>query len=179
MKSERDAAVRAVARFAAITAKQRRGKPAPVQKQNCLLAFFQTISNRGSQLFRQDRGCLFLPAFLAKIDNAHERHLLFVHALGENGQPIFARARIVITLQRRRGAAQNHHAFLDLRPHHCDIARVIPRRLFLFVGGLVFFIDNDEPEIFQRSKNGAARADYDPGAPGMDFVPFIVALAFR
>src|SRR4030095_12564507 len=77
MKGERHATIRTVARFAAIAAKQRSGKAAPIQKENGLLAFFQTIGNGGAQSFRQNRGGLFLPAFLAKIDNASQRHLLF------------------------------------------------------------------------------------------------------
>jgi hypothetical protein len=32
MKGERDAAIRAIARFAAVAAQQRRGKTAPIQK---------------------------------------------------------------------------------------------------------------------------------------------------
>ena len=83
----------------------------------------------------------------------------------------------MITLQRRRGASQNHDAFLNLRAHDGDIARVIARRFFLFVGGLVFFIDDNQPEIFQRREHRAAGADDDARAAGMDFVPFIVPFA--
>jgi isocitrate/isopropylmalate dehydrogenase len=46
VKGERDTAIRAIARFAAITAQQRRGKAATIQKQNCLLAFFEAITDR-------------------------------------------------------------------------------------------------------------------------------------
>ncbi len=55
---------------------------------------------------------------------------------------------------------------------------MIPGRFLLFVGCLVFLIDHDEAEIFQRRENGAARADHDACAAGMNFVPFIVPLAF-
>src|SRR5262249_41387380 len=41
----------------------------------------------------------------------------------------------------------------------------------------MFFIDNDESEIFQGRENSAARADYNPRATRMNLVPFIVALA--
>src|SRR6516162_9821594 len=99
VKRERDAAIRAVARFAAIAAKQRRGETAPIEKQNCLLAFFQAISNGLQQFFRKNGRFLFLSSFLAKIDDAHQRHLLFVYALGESDQPIFADRGVVITLE--------------------------------------------------------------------------------
>ena len=72
----------------------------------------------------------------------------------------------------------NDDAFLHLGAHDRDIARVITRRFLLFVGGLVFFIDHDQAEIFQRRENRAARADHDPRPAGMNLVPFIVALAF-
>ena len=55
---------------------------------------------------------------------------------------------------------------------------MITRRFLLFVSGLVFFIDHDEAEIFQRRENRAARADDDARAAGMNLVPFIVPLAF-
>ena len=54
---------------------------------------------------------------------------------------------------------------------------MIPWRFLLFVGRFVFFIDNDESEILQRREYCAARADHDPGAAGMNLVPFIVAFA--
>ena len=99
MEGEGDTAIRAIARFAAVAAKQRSGKAAPIQKQNCLLAFLETISDSAAQFFRQNRNRPFFPAFLAKIDNAHERHLPIVHALRQGRQPILADGRVVITLQ--------------------------------------------------------------------------------
>src|SRR5207237_7434528 len=62
--------------------------------------------------------------------------------------------------------------------HDCDVACVIARGFFLLVSRLVFFIDNDESELLQWGKDRAARTDHDPRAPGMDLVPFVVALAF-
>ena len=84
----------------------------------------------------------------------------------------------MITLERRRGAAQHDDAFFDFRADDCDIAGVISRRFLLFVGRFVFFIDNDESEILQRRENSAARADHDPRAAGLNLVPFIVPFAF-
>ena len=63
--------------------------------------------------------------------------------------------------------------------HNRDIARVITRRFFLFVGRFVFFIDDDQPEIFQRREDRAARADDDARASRLNLVPFVVAFAFR
>ena len=83
----------------------------------------------------------------------------------------------MITLQRRRGAAEHDDAFFHLRAHDGDIARVIARRFLLLVGSLVFLIDDDEPEVRQRREDRAARADHDARAAVMNLVPFVVALA--
>src|SRR4026207_2515793 len=105
MKRERDAAIRTIARFTAITAEQRRGKPPPVQKENRLLSFLEAIGNGLRQFFGQNGRFLFLPSFLAQIDDTHERHLLLIDALGERNEPVLSDCRVVITLQRRRSAA--------------------------------------------------------------------------
>ena len=42
----------------------------------------------------------------------------------------------------------------------------------------MFFIYNDESEVFQGREDGAARADHNSRATGMDLVPFIVAFPF-
>src|ERR1700682_6134389 len=66
MERERDAAVRAIPRHAAITAKQRGRKSAPIQKQDRLLAFFQPRRNRLRQFLRKNRSDLTFSPFLAK-----------------------------------------------------------------------------------------------------------------
>src|SRR6266581_7648706 len=179
MKCERHTAIRTIASFAAIAAKKRSGKPAAIQKQDCLLTFLQTIGNGCTQFFRQNCSRLFFSTLLAKIDNANEWHLLFVDALGERSQTIFARCRVVITLQRWRRAAKNNPTLLDLRAHDRDIPRVITRRFLLLVSVFVFFIDDDEPEVFERCEDRAARPDGNPRPAGMNLVPLVVALALR
>src|SRR5207249_7669720 len=115
MKRERDAAIRTVPRFTAFTAKERRRKSTPIQKQNRLFAFLQTIGNCLRQFFRKYCSFLFFPSFLAKIDDAHERHLLLIYTLCQDHESILAGRGVVITLERRRGASENNSAFLDLR----------------------------------------------------------------
>src|SRR5262249_37557084 len=105
VKRERDTAIRTGTRFAAIAAEQRSEKPPPVQKQNRLLAFLQSIGNGLRQFFGQNGGFLFLPSLLAQIDNAHERHLFLVHALRQRHEAVLSDRRVVITLQRWRGTA--------------------------------------------------------------------------
>ena len=77
MKRERDAAIRAISRFATIAAQQRSGKTAPVQKQDRLFSFLEPIGD-GVRNFSDRIAAFFsFPPFLAQIDNANERHLLF------------------------------------------------------------------------------------------------------
>ena len=164
--------------FAALAAKKRSGKAAAIQKKDGLLPVFQAIVDRGAQFLRENGRGFFFPAFLPEIDDADQRHLAFIDALGQLAQDILAALRVVITLERGRGGAEQDDALFDLCPHDGDIARVIARRFLLLVGGLVFFIDHDQAEIFERREDGAARADHDPRAAGMNLVPFIVPLAF-
>src|SRR6476659_4903187 len=103
VKRERDTAIWTIARFTAIAAQQRGGKPAPVQKQNRLLSFLETIGNGLRQSLGQNGGFLFSASFLAQIDDTNERHLLLVDALRERDEPVLSGRRVVITLQRRRG----------------------------------------------------------------------------
>ena len=179
MKGERDAAIRAIARFAAIAAEQRSGKTAPVEKENGLLAFFESSGDRVAQFLRQNGRRFFFASLLPQIDDANERHLVFIDAFGQRRELILAARGVEITFQRWRSGAEKNDALFDLAAHDRDIARVITRRFFLFVGSFVFFIDHDEAEIFERREDGAARSDHDPRASGMNLVPFIVPLAFR
>ena len=121
---------------------------------------------------------IFFAASCRRSTIANERHLIVVHALGQRREPILAESRVVIALERGRRGAEHHHAFLHLPSHDRDIARVITRRFFLLVGRFVFFIDDDQPEVFQRGEDRAPCADDDVRAAGLNLVPFVVALAF-
>ena len=85
---------------------------------------------------------------------------------------------VKIAFKGRRGATKDNNAVLDLRPNDCYIAGMIAWGFLLFVGGFVLFVHDDETEVFERCKDGAAGANDDPSAAGMEFVPFVVALAF-
>ena len=92
---------------------------------------------------------------------------------------VLAARRIGVAFERGRCRAEQHDAFLELCPNDGDIASVVARRLLLFIGSLVFFIDHDQSEIYERRENGAAGADDDARPARMHLVPFIVPLAFR
>ena len=56
MKSERDAAVWAIARFTAGATKERGRESAAIEEQDGLLVFFEPAGDRGAQLFGEDSG---------------------------------------------------------------------------------------------------------------------------
>jgi hypothetical protein len=58
-----------------------------------------------------------------------------------------------------------------------DVARLVSGHLLLLVGGLVFFIDDDESEVGERGEDCAPCPDDDTGFPGSDAVPFVVAFS--
>ena len=114
---------------------------------------------------------------LAHVHDAHDGHLLVVHALGQFEQRVFALAAVVIAFQRRRGRAEHDHGAFHLAAHDGHVARVVARRLLLLVGVLVLLVHDDEAERFDRRKDGRARADDNARAALADLVPFVVALA--
>src|SRR2546421_302915 len=101
--------------------------------------------------------------------------LLVALVMGQRDSAILALHRLAA------GAAKHHRSIGDLAAHHCDIASLIARGLFLLVGGIVFFIHDDEREVFRfdRSKNCGAGPDNDAGLAAADAVPLLGTLVGR
>jgi hypothetical protein len=59
------------------------------------------------------------------------------------------------------------------------VAGVVAGGFLLLVGVLVFLVDDDEAERFDRGEDGGAGADDDAGAALADLVPFVMAFAGR
>ena len=49
----------------------------------------------------------------------------------------------------------------------------------MFVGILMLLIDDDDPGGFDRGKNRTPGTNHDSGRSVVDFVPLVVAFAFR
>ncbi len=142
--------------------------------------FFEPGDDRGVQFLSENRERFRFPPFLSQIDDAHERHLVVVHAQGQiRAARYLPRVALKITFERRRGGAEQDDATLQLSAHDGDVARMITRRFLLLVGRLVFFIDDDESEVFERREDGAACADDDARPARLNLVPLVVPLAFR
>ncbi len=74
--------------------------------------------------------------------------------------PVAAAPRIDFRFDRGRGRSEQHRNFRDRAAHHRHVAGVIMRAVLLLVGGVVLFIDDDEPEIGVRQEQRRARADH-------------------
>src|SRR5580658_2975467 len=90
---------------------------------------------------------------------------------------IFSVARVVIGFERRCGGAQQRYGSFEARAIYGGVAAVVARSFFLFVAGLLFFIHDDQAEIFERRENGRARADYYARFAVADAPPFAGAFA--
>ena len=66
---------------------------------------------------------------------------------------------------------------LPLSPDDRDVARVIPRRLLLLVGGVVLFVDDDETDVGQGSEDRRARADDHIDRAAVNAMPLVMTLA--
>ena len=65
------------------------------------------------------------------------------------------------------------------RTHDRAFAPVIQDSVLLLVGGVMPFLDDDEPEGRERGEHGAARADDDVDVAAADAVPLIVPFPLR
>ena len=79
----------------------------------------------------------------------------------------------------RRCRAQQKHAITLLHSLPRNFTCVIARRLILFVGRILFFIDNDETQVLQWGKNRRARADHYLGPAFANAVPLVKPFSGR
>ena len=88
--------------------------------------------------------------------------------IGETrGQPhrfIAALIDIDDSFQRRRRRRQRHRKTTETAARHRHITGVIDNAFFLFIGVVMFFIDNDETQFLKRQKQRRSRAHHQPRA---------------
>jgi len=58
-----------------------------------------------------------------------------------------------------------------------EVPGVVFGWVFLFVGGLVFLVDDDEAGVFDGGEDGGSGADDDAGFASADAVPFVESFA--
>jgi hypothetical protein len=82
-------------------------------------------------------------------------------------------------LQRRRRSGQHDRDLRQRCAQHRHVARLITDPVLLLVGLVVLLIDDDEPQLRQRQKEGRPRPDDDLGAAVGDRPPRIAPLRRR
>ena len=96
-----------------------------------------------------------------QIHNFYARQRPIGNARSQCQQFIFSFPRVVIGFHRRRRGTQQRQRAFHFRAHDGHIAPVIARCLFLFETVFLFFVDDDEPDIFQWCKHCRPRPDHD------------------
>ena len=83
---------------------------------------------------------------------------------------------VVQGLERRSCGAQDAMSRCKLRAFYSNVSAVIARCGVLLEAGLVLFIDDDQAEVINGSKDGGAGADDDVGVVCADVLPLDVSL---
>ena len=75
------------------------------------------------------------------------------------------------------GVAEPEHddGVRHLGAHHGHIARMVARRFFLLVGGVLLFIHDDQGKISDRGEHRRARTDHHAGFSALDAMPLLGA----
>ena len=142
-----DRAIAALKFFAAGPAQDYRRIPAPVQQHHSLFFALQPQPNLPDQLPRDHLFSAGFLKLLPHIDEFDFRQRTLLNPVRHFDQCIAILLGIEIRFQRRRGRAQHDHRVRKFCAHHCDIARMITRRLFLFIRRILLFVDDDQCEI--------------------------------
>src|ERR1700732_768784 len=122
---------------------------------------------------------LLLEVFLPHVDHADQRELTIIYPGGQTGEPIFSCLGVLVALQRGGRTAEQNCTTINLSSDNGQIAGVIARCFFLFVGGLVFFVDHDQTKTLNRREDSASGADRHACSAAVEFVPLIMTLACR
>ena len=77
----------------------------------------------------------------------------------------------------RRGAAEDDRGAGDPTELERHIDRVIARIALLFIGGLLFLVDDHQADAFERREKSRTRTDHDVGGAIEDTPPFVETLA--
>ncbi len=175
---EGDGAVVALDDVAAGWALEGAGEAAAVEEDDDLFVRFEAFFNGSTKDVGDDGVAPFVFLGLdAHIDNAGEGEGSSIGALGEFDELVFTELGVLESFERGGGGAEEDGAFFEMTADDGEVTGVILGWVFLFVGGFVFFIDDDEAEVLDGSEDGAAGPDDDAGFAGADAVPFVKAFA--
>ena len=85
------------------------------------------------------------------------------------GEVVFAEADVQQGLEGGDGGAEQHAGAVDARQGDGGVAAVVARRgVGLLVGRVLFFVDDDQPEVVVREEQGGAGAQDDGRGAGAE-----------
>ena len=173
--SHRYAAPGALRHIAAFTAEQHTAAAAAIQKENALFAagkvFLKFFPKHPA-----DKPRITLPNLLPKIR---------YHDLGQSPFVISAAQQKLVIASLLRGpgsfhgwcgGTQQQSGIMFGAKVFCHIPGVIPGRIFRLVAALLFFIHDNETQVFQRRENRRAGTQHHPDLSPSDAFPLVIAL---
>ena len=166
-----DGTIFALQRLAAGAAQHHGRISTAVQQDHHLFLALQPLFD----FFRQLAGDHLLASgfleFLSHVDDLNLRQRPPLHPVGQFEQCVFILLRIEVGLQRRRSRPQHHHGVRHLGAHNGYVARMISRRFFLLVRGILFLVHNHQRQVGDRSEHCRPCAHYHACLAALDAVP--------
>ena len=178
MECERHATPRAGRyRTARATQHETRG-PAAIDEEDGLFTASQSLADCRDER-RAEHPAIATFEFGGEIDDVHRRQRLFRRPPIESNAGDLTAPRRRIALERRRRTAEHERSTREPHPFARDGECVVARHAILFVRPLVCFVDDDEPHVWNRREECAARADDDVDIAARCGMPTIETLALR
>ena len=112
--------------------------------------------------------------FVTHVDCDHRRHGAIVNAAGEFDVLILAAAGSLPRFERRGGRAQHQGNALVQGATSGNFTGVITRWRFLLERGFVFFVNDDQPQVWGRREHRAAGSHDDLYFAGGDVAPVMM-----
>lgn len=166
-------AARALADPAAVVAKQGRSEAAAVEEHQYLLAGRQGIAD--GLLQRTGKAGVERHALHVEADEL--RRVRATGALGQAQQAVAAGLGVVQAFQGGRGRTEQDRHVLQACAYQCQVAGVVAQAVLLFIGGVVFLVDDDQSRPLQWSEQRRTGADDDVGLAIPGGEPGVEALA--
>ena len=174
----RDLAGRAFRDIAAIAAEHHRGEPAAIQIEDGLFARCDGALERLAQRLRE-RAAIARAELEAQVNDGRARQRQIPNALRQRERRQLSPARGLVRHDPRRRASEHDSGTGDATELERRVDRVIPRIALLLVRRLLFLVDDDQAQTFERREEGRARTDDDIGDSIEYSPPLIETLARR